>query len=131
MILKWNNPIRSYESLMVMRLIKEHYWLFQGNIFPTEIVQYGDQLKLLDKKLKKLKEYRQEKIVNGQNDKKVKEANRQIDYLEFYYKLKKNPDRIYTFLNITSPTPKIKRVFHEILGDVDLENSKFVQELYK
>lgn len=62
--------------------------------------------------MKKLEDYREEKIANGQDDKKVKQANREIDYLEFYYKLKKNPEKVYTFLNIGSPTPKIKRVFH-------------------
>ena len=62
-----------------MRLIKEHYWLFQGNVFPTEIIKYGDELKVIEKKLKKIRDYHDDKIANGQDDKKVKEANREID----------------------------------------------------
>jgi len=81
-------------------------------VFPTEIIKYGDELKKIDKQINKIKDYSEDKIASGKNDKRIREANREIDYLQFYYKLKKNPDQVYTFLNISSPTPKLKRVFH-------------------
>jgi hypothetical protein len=48
-LLKWNNPIRSYESLQVMRIIKKYDWLFRGELHPTDVILYHEDIKLLKK----------------------------------------------------------------------------------
>lgn len=42
MLLKWNNPIRSFDALETMRLIKDFEWVFNGQISPLDVLlDYG------------------------------------------------------------------------------------------
>ena len=112
-------------------MLREYQWLFQSEIYPTDIITYHKDIKDIDKELKFLQKYRETKIELGEKNKKVKEANREIAKVEFYYALQRNPDAVYTFLNVTSPTPKIKRVYHPVLQELDVDNVQFEQKMFE
>lgn len=37
-LLKWNNPIRSFEALETLRILKEYDWVFNSEISPLDIL---------------------------------------------------------------------------------------------
>ena len=75
-LLKWNNPIRSYESLTVLRMMRSYQWLFQGKIYPTDVLRYHADLKDIEGELKAIEKYKEKKLEMGEKNKKVKDANR-------------------------------------------------------
>ena len=65
-------------------------------------------------------------MANGQDDKRQKEANREIEKIEFYYRIRNEQDKEHIVLNITSPNERnAKRVYHPVLGEITVNNSRF------
>lgn len=122
MLLKWNNPIRSFDALETMRLIKDFEWIFNGQISPLDVLLDYGALKQVKTRLNNLEKQKVEKAESEQSGKKHKEATREIEKIQFYYKVKDHPERVYEFLNVTSPSDTTKFVYHPSLGEIEVHN---------
>jgi hypothetical protein len=119
--LKWNTPIRSGASLQALILLKNHSWMFGGFLTPLTAATKQCQLSgIRDQIDAVLKTRSQQESI--QLSGRLKEASRELPKIDFVFMLRQQPDKLWDFITITSPSQKVQFVYHEFIEEVEVDN---------
>lgn len=53
---------------------------------------------------------------------RMKNACRELDKIDFLFVLRQQPDRVWDFITITSPSNRVQFVYHEFIEEVEVDN---------
>ena len=53
---------------------------------------------------------------------RMKEASRELEKIEFLFEARQQPDRLWDFITITSPSQRVQFVYQEHIEEVEVDN---------
>ena len=62
---------------------------------------------------------------------RIKEASRELAKIDFLFVLRQQPEKVWDFITITSPSQKVQFVYHEHIEEVEVDNPQKNVQYYR